>query len=202
MDYAGCAAAAAQVSENDGMEPTVLFVPGLRGSGPAHWQSQWQAKHPGYRRVLQHDWLAPRLGDWAAALDGAITAAGHGVFIVAHGFGCLAALARLAQQQADVAGALLVAPRDPCEFGLAPQPLELPATLVASRNDPGLALADARRLAHKLGSRFVDAGEAGHIDAASGYGPWPRGERLLARLFAAAETRQRELRLALAIAEW
>ncbi|OGA71347.1 MAG: hypothetical protein A3G81_31105 [Betaproteobacteria bacterium RIFCSPLOWO2_12_FULL_65_14] len=181
------------------MEPTVLFVPGLRGSGPAHWQSLWLAKHPEYRRVLQHDWLAPRLEDWAAAINGAIRAA-RPCFVVAHGFGCVATLARFAEQSSGVAGALLVAPRDPAQFGLELEELALPTTLVASRNDSDMAFRDAARMARRLGSRFVDAGEAGHIDAASGYGPWPRGERLLQRLIAKAQARERELRIALALA--
>jgi predicted alpha/beta hydrolase family esterase len=186
--------------ENAPVTTSVLIVPGLRGGGPAHWQSLWLAQHPEYRRVLQHDWLAPRLEDWAAAIDAAIGAAGARVFVVAHGFGCLATLARLARRRAEVAGALLVAPRDPAEFGLAPDALDTPATLVASRNDPWMAFANARRLARRLRCRFVDAGEAGHIDAAAGYGPWPEGERLLAGLVAAAAARERDLETALALA--
>jgi predicted alpha/beta hydrolase family esterase len=30
---------------------TVLIVPGLRNGGPAHWQSQWQRRHPECMRV-------------------------------------------------------------------------------------------------------------------------------------------------------
>jgi predicted alpha/beta hydrolase family esterase len=186
------------------VEKTVLLVPGLRGSGPAHWQTLWQAKHPEYRRVLQQDWAAARLDAWTAALDGAINATAGPVFIVAHGFGCLAAIQRLAVQRAKVAGALLVAPRDPCDFGLDPsapdEPFDFPTTLVASRNDPWMPLRQARRLARRLGSRFVDAGHADHIDAASGYGPWPKGEQLLAGLFARARAQERALQLALALA--
>lgn len=186
------------------MERTVLLVPGLRGSGPAHWQSLWQASHPEYRRVLQQDWAAARLDAWTATLDAAICATAGQVFVVAHGFGCLAAIQRLAQRRADVLGALLVAPRDPCDFGLHPsaadEPFDIPSILVASRDDPGMAFPEARRLARRLGSRFVDAGHAGHIDAAAGYGPWPKGQRLLAGLFARARARERELQLALALA--
>lgn len=185
------------------VKPIVLIVPGLRGSGPAHWQSLWQAAHPEYRRVLQHDWGAPRLEDWSGAIDNAVCAAATSVFIVAHGFGCLAALRRLAERRAGVAGAMLVAPRDPSDFGMSgllPEHLfDLPTTLVASRSDPSMPFAHAQRLARRLGSRFVDAGDAGHIDAASGYGPWRKGERLLAGLFARAQARERELRVALAL---
>lgn len=176
------------------MEKCVLIVPGLRGSGPGHWQTLWQAKHRSYRRVLQHDWLAPRREDWCAALDQALREAGPGAFVAAHGFGCLATLACLARRNTDVAGVLLVAPRHPDEFGLAPQPLEMPVILVASRTDPCLTLEQAHRLARTLQARCVDAGDAGHID-----GPWPQGERQLARLFSMAEARERELAAALAV---
>jgi len=32
------------------------------------------------------------------------------------------------------------------------------------------------------GADLVDAGDAGHINTASGYGPWPGGEELIGRL--------------------
>lgn len=181
------------------METSVLVVPGLRGSGPLHWQSVWLARNPAWARVVQHDWLAPRLDDWSAALDGAICGAGARVIVVAHGFGCLALLARVARQRAGVVGAMLVAPRDPAEFGLVPEPLGVPGMLVASRNDPALAYADAARLARRLGSRLIDAGEAGHLDAASGYGAWPAGERLLAALIDEVDAEQRRIEIALSI---
>jgi len=182
------------------MKMSVLVVPGLRGSGPSHWQSLWLAKHPQYRRVLQRDWLAPRLDDWVAALDAAIAATQARAIVVAHGFGCVATLARLARRRDGVAGALLVAPRDPAEFGLVCEAVPVPTTLVASRNDPSIAFADAKRLARRLGCRFVDAGLAGHIDAAAGYGAWPAGEQLLARLMARAQAWERTLENALALA--
>lgn len=177
------------------MEKRVLIVPGLRGSGPGHWQTQLQATHPDYRRVLQHDWLAPRLPEWTAALDDAIRAEGRDVFVVAHGFGCLATLARLASRSADVLGVLLVAPRRPDEFGLPVRRLEVPAILVASRSDAWLAYDEALALAHALHARFVDAGDAGHLE-----NEWPGVERLLQKLFAAADARERQLQVALTIA--
>ncbi|WP_455775473.1 alpha/beta hydrolase, partial [Burkholderia stabilis] len=36
--------------------------------------------------------------------------------------------------------------------------------------------ADARTLAQRLGSAFVNLGEAGHINTAAGFGPWPRAK--------------------------
>lgn len=37
-------------------------------------------------------------------------------------------------------------------------------------------------LAANWGSELVNIGPAGHINAEAGFGPWPQGERLLARL--------------------
>lgn len=176
-------------------------MPGLRGSGAAHWQSLWQAEHPEYVRVLQRDWAVPRLDDWVAALEDALRGRSDAI-VVAHGYGCLAAVALFLKNAHPVCGAMLVAPRDPEDFGLrmeALEPLDFPSVLVASRNDPDLAFARARSLAARLGSRFVDAGEAGHIDAAAGFGPWPRGERVLAKLIDSADARERELRVAVAL---
>ena len=42
--------------------PQVLLLPGWQNSGPAHWQSLWQARY-GYLRVEQHDWMQPLRGD-------------------------------------------------------------------------------------------------------------------------------------------
>jgi len=169
----------------------VLIIPGLRNSGPIHWQSLWQLKYPELIRVMQPDWHQPHLDTWAAVLDRSISAASGKAFLVAHSFGCLAALKRVASRSDDVAGMLLVAPADPVRFGLGEfqiEPLNLPTVLVASRNDPWLAFKKARALACQLGSGFVDLGAAGHINAESGFGPWPEGQRLLKYLL--AQTRE------------
>ncbi len=184
------------------MQRAIILVPGLRGSGAAHWQSLWQASHPQYVRVLQRDWVVPRLDDWAEAIDAAIGASAAPAIVVAHGYGCLASIHRFYRHHGGVSAAMLVAPRDPDDFGLSLgslKELEIPSVLVASRNDPDLPFARAKSMAARLGSRFVDAGEAGHIDAISGFGPWPQGERLLAKLIGNAEAREREVRVALAL---
>jgi predicted alpha/beta hydrolase family esterase len=53
---------------------------------------------------------------------------------------------------------------------------------VGSRNDPWTSLTKAKDLADAWGAEFVDAGDAGHINTAAGYGPWEAGEALLKRL--------------------
>ena len=57
--------------------------------------------------------------------------------------------------------------------------LPFPTVLVASRNDPYGAISSAKLLADRLGSEFVDVGEAGHVNADSGLGEWQFGQQLL-----------------------
>lgn len=87
-------------------------------------------------------------------------------------------------------GALLVAPADTDRrpfFDRVPlRPLPFPSILVASENDPHLELGRAKRFAQHWGSRLVNLGRAGHINVESGFGPWPKGEALLAELRAGA----------------
>ena len=58
-------------------------------------------------------------------------------------------------------------------------PLPFPATVVASRNDSCMLFRRARSLAFAWGAELVDYGDAGHINVAAGFGPWPDGPRLL-----------------------
>ena len=180
-----------------------LIVPGLKNSGPAHWQSLWQLKRPDYVRVVQRDWSEPRLDEWAAPIDRAIRKGRGKALIVAHSYGCLAALRRLEERSDDVAGVMLVAPADPERWGQTPfsARLAVPSVLAASRNDPWLEFDKAKSLAASLGAAFVDLGMAGHVNAESGYGPWEQGERILDELRAqAVRSEQVERQLALAAA--
>ena len=93
----------------------VLILPGWLNSGPAHWQSRWQAAH-GYARVEQHDWARPLRGDWIARLEDVVLAQARGepITLVAHSLGCLlvAAWAALSPNTHRVRCAFLVAPCD------------------------------------------------------------------------------------------
>jgi predicted alpha/beta hydrolase family esterase len=171
---------------------TVLIVPGWGDSGPGHWQTLWERAHPDYRRVVQRDWQYPIRTEWVETLGRAIRAASDPVVVVAHSLGCIA-LAHCAQAgPVSVRCALLVAPPDvehpdfpPVIEGFAPIPrarLPFPSLVVASRNDPFTEFERSRTLAEAWGSRFVDAGNSGHLNTDAGFGPWPLGEKLLAEL--------------------
>jgi serine hydrolase len=170
----------------------VLILPGLYDSGPEHWQSLWEAAHADFRRVKQDDWERPRCADWVARLDEAIRLTSDAI-LVAHSSSCaLVAHWAAGGPTGRVRGALLVAPSDPeapsypmGPTGFAPMPhkrLAFPSIVVASRNDPYVTLQRARQFAEAWGSRLVDIGDAGHINAASGFGSWPQGLVLLQEL--------------------
>jgi hypothetical protein len=54
--------------------------------------------------------------------------------------------------------------------------------VVASANDPYIAIDRARTLSAAWGAIFIDIGASGHINAEAGFGPWPVGESLLDEL--------------------
>ena len=175
------------------MSPTPVLVPGWHGSGPAHWQTIWRAEHPDWRWVEQSNWEAPDCGQWIDRLDGVVEDCPGPVIIVAHSLGCLAFAhwASFARERVrgKVEGAFLVAPADverensPEEIrGFSPAPkcrMPVPTMVIASENDPCMSFARARRLAVFWESLLVNAGTAGHINVASGHGPWPMGITLL-----------------------
>lgn len=174
-------------------EADILILPGLGGSGPGHWQVRWAEKMSTAAIVEQADWHEPDPEDWADTIVKAVELARRPVVLVAHSLGCLA-VARAANQLTDgkVRGAFLVAPPDlersdmPEEvrdFLPVPRdPLTFPSLLVASATDGYCALETAADLAGAWGSEFHNAGEAGHINIASGHGPWPEGLLMFTRL--------------------
>jgi predicted alpha/beta hydrolase family esterase len=178
----------------------VLTVPGLHGSGAAHWQTLWEGARPDTSRVELGMWDTPHRNSWVTKLDQAIAAARAPVVLAAHSLGCIAVAwwAMLAPQPYGwpVAGALLVAPADvdaadvrPELAGFAPtprRPLPFPSIVVSSSDDPWIAADRAHSLAADWGSHFVDIGAAGHVNAASGLGWWPEGQELLDRVILAA----------------
>ena len=94
--------------------------------------------------------------------------------------------------QAHIKGALLVSPSDmeapdfPEEIaGFKPMPLEslnFKTIVVVSSNDPWVSVERAEYFAKCWGAELVNVGPKGHINPGAGYGPWPEGEELLARL--------------------
>ena len=157
----------------------VLVVPGLGGSGERHWQSLWQRRYSDFLRVEQADWNTPDLDRWARTIVEAAVALDQPALVIAHSFGCLATVRAEVFQSGLIAGALLVAPAEPARFQderqLLHTQLQFPSSVIASRNDPWITLANAKTWADRWGSEFVDLGLAGHINADSGFGEWASG---------------------------
>ena len=164
----------------------IVIVPGLGGSGPDHWQSRWQSKLSTARRIALENWDEARRVPWTEAVVQAAESASRPVILVAHSLGTVAAIHAAPRLAGRVAGAYLVGvpdvdrsdliPGASHDFGPAPlSPLPFPSVVVASRDDPYCAIERAADFAEAWGSDFVDAGEAGHLNVASGHGPWPEG---------------------------
>lgn len=169
-----------------------LVLPGYGNSGEGHWQTLWESDDPSLGRVELGDWEQPVASVWIERLEAAVAEAGPDTVLIAHSLACLLVARWAAATRLSVGGALLVAPPDPrasvfpasvAGFDEVPlTPLDFPSVLVASSDDVYADLEFSRGCAAGWGSSFVDIGPAGHINAARGYGPWPRGRQLLQEL--------------------
>lgn len=173
---------------------TQIIIPGIGGSGEAHWQSLWQATAPTSVRIAVADCDAPDLDDWSAALDRAVDGAPQGpILLVAHSLGCLlvAHWAAAGSKRANrIAGAFLVAVPDPdappfprteaASFLAVPKaPLPFPALVLASSDDPYASVEASRTRALDWRAGFVELGRLGHVNSASALDAWPQGQALL-----------------------
>jgi len=167
------------------VDTPVLVLPGFGNSGPQHWQTLWELRHPEWQRVNLGDWEGPACEDWIHVLDAAVQACPSPPVLMAHSLACLL-VAHWAHRSALVPkGAFLVAVPDPKSVcfptvarGFAPVPLVpfmFRSLVVASANDPLGSLTHAEHCAMAWGSMFIDIGEAGHINVDSGHGEWKEG---------------------------
>jgi predicted alpha/beta hydrolase family esterase len=173
----------------------ILMVPGWNGSGPDHWQSRWERNLKTARRVEQDDWDRPDKDKWVGNIIRELAQSARPVVLVGHSLG-VHAVTHAAEKlpKGAVSGAFLVAapdidkpegfPADTREvwpadgFGFRPVPmrkLSFPSVLLASTDDPYSRIERTRELAAAWGSGLIEIGLAGHINAASGHGPWPDG---------------------------
>ncbi|MBK3403379.1 serine hydrolase family protein [Methylorubrum populi] len=174
----------------------ILILPGYAGSEEEHWQARWAARLKTARIVAQDDWHRPDPEAWRSRVVKAVEAATRPVILIAHSLGVVAAVEAAPRfPEGVVRGALLVAfpdieagadlPESVRAFAPVPRdPLPFPSLLVASRTDPHCRYERAEDYAYAWGSALVDAGEAGHINVASGHGPWPEGLMRLAGFLA------------------
>ena len=185
--------------------PTVLIVPGLRDHVAEHWQTLLESRlraagtrvvrvPPMGRDNLECATRVEAIEYMAQAIDG-------DVVVVAHSGGCVMVAHWAQQSKRPVLGALLATPPDfeqPMPEGyptlealeaggwlpVPRDPLPFPSIVAASRNEPLASFERVEALARDWGSRLVDLGEVGHLNPASGFGPWPRAEEFVRELSA------------------
>ncbi|RKG29263.1 RBBP9/YdeN family alpha/beta hydrolase [Acinetobacter tianfuensis] len=168
-----------------------VIVPGVGGSEHNHWQSWLQRQLMSCSRVQQKDWNHPVLKEWIAQFVQTVSPIQDDLQIVAHSFGCLTTVAALAEHpelNVKIKNLVLVAPANPARFGdtgfardsqndyaayFHQLNIRVPAQMIISENDPWLAFDDAQQLAKAWNIKPINAGQAGHINVASGHGPFP-----------------------------
>jgi len=170
-----------------------FIVPGLGNSGQEHLQTFFESSADNFQRINQQEWDAPDCIDWIAAIDKALS--GYDlltVILIGHSLGCSTIAQWALQCNKKIKGALLVAPSDvenpvytfPAT-GFTPIPLnkiDFRTIVVASTDDPWVSLERAKFFANSWGSEFVNIGNAGHINAASGHWQWHEGLAILKTL--------------------
>ena len=170
-----------------------FIVPGLGNSGPDHWQTYFENSGQNFIRINQKDWDTPASADWVKNIDEALSGYDLStVILIGHSLGCTAIANWAKHSQKIIKGALLVAPSDLeapkynfQTIGFDHVPLDkinFKTTVVASTNDEWVSIERAMFFAANWESEFINIGEAGHINAASGFGKWDEGLEILKSL--------------------
>jgi len=181
--------------------PVVLALADADYGLPLDWLQRWEQDHPGMGSVDLGRTVPPSRNAWVTSLGAAIHQADRPVILVARGLACLAVAWWAAMERPlygdPVAGALLVAPPDVdtanadlgmLGFGPAPKLLlPFPSVVIASRNDPLMDYASARRLSSFWGSHCIGGGEIGSAGAAEDLGAWTHGRHALDWLVSTAD---------------
>lgn len=175
-----------------------LLVPGRGHPSPEHWQQRWARADPRFRWAPYPPGPPLVPAERVAALQAVVGACDEPAVLVAHSGGCLTVALWSRLHTGPVRAALLVAPPyldpawrpgpgDPAGEQTWVMPrhrLPFRTVVVASRTDPHATFEQVAGYAADWGGQLVDAGDAGHLTTADGYGPWPAGERLVADLAA------------------
>jgi predicted alpha/beta hydrolase family esterase len=184
---------------------TVLVVPGLRDHVDAHWQTHLARELEARGRQVRS---VPPLGREdlglerkLAIIEGMAQGIEGPLVVVAHSAGCVMLAHWGRRTTRPVQGALLAAPPDfdtPMPEGyptlaalsaagwlpVPRSPLPFPSLVAASQDDPLARFERVEELARAWGSTLVDLGRVGHLNPASGFGPWPRVHEFIATLAA------------------
>ena len=172
----------------DNPELRYLLIPGGGGSGVDHWHHRWSVSLPNCSWVEQDDPDGGTRAEWVATINAAVAASSTPAVLVAHSLACIAVAHWATAHNGPVAAALLVAPADIDDEWAEPdslykrfQPIPMhrlpfPSTVVASTNDPFLALDRARSLATAWGAELEIAGHHAHLGSDALLDTWPDGQ--------------------------
>ena len=165
----------------------LVNLPGMGGSDEHHWQSHWERSSSELRRFSPSSWDAPDFDDWSDALDRAV--AQEPAVLVAHSLACLLAVRWSVANHTRVAGLFLVAAPDPGgerfptevrAFGSGLDVrITVPSLLVTSDDDPYCSTRQSAAFADSWDIPRISIGRRGHVNSASGLGPWIEGRNLL-----------------------
>lgn len=176
------------------MRPNLLILAGLGDSGKNHWQSYWLKKYSNSSKVIQDNWVEPKLENWIEKLNEAILKLDAPTILVAHSLAVSMVMHWASSNtNPNIVGALLVAPADVDSPEHAPEaiwnfapiptkPLNFPTIVISSENDPYISLERAKYLAEKWESTFVNIGLKGHVNSESNLEYWEEGQMLLQQL--------------------
>ncbi|PXV62855.1 hypothetical protein CLV62_11771 [Dysgonomonas alginatilytica] len=170
-----------------------FIIPGLGNSGPEHWQTFFEKSGDNFIRINQQDWDAPNCHEWIKNIDETVSNYDPStVILIGHSLGCITIAHWAKQFGKKIKGALLVAPSDIesplytfTSSGFTPICLEkinFDTIIVSSTNDPWVSTKRAELFAESWGSKLISIGDAGHINAESGYGEWQEGLEILKKL--------------------
>jgi len=170
-----------------------FIIPGLGNSGANHWQTYFENTELNFKRIMQSEWDSPLCGNWINKVDEEIIK--HNLnecILIGHSLGCATIVHWAMKFERIIKGAMLVAPSDlesdtykfPAK-GFSPIPrekLNFQTIIVASENDKWVSIERAKYFAECWGSEIINIGNAGHINAESGFGRWPEGLEILKRI--------------------
>ena len=188
---------------------TIVIVPGLRGHVPEHWQSLLAASLPRVKTVEPLEQYKFSCDARVNAIQRVMEEITGPVIVVAHSAGVAMFVHWAKQHDRPIKGALLATPPDlnrplPEAYpdmetlyrnGWLPvprMPLRFPSIVAASENDHLATLPSVAAMATDWGSDFVNLGNVGHLNPASGYGEWPAAKAFIACLEGMQEERTTE----------
>ena len=172
------------------MKTNFLIIPGYGNSNEDHWQTYFENQLPNCHRIQQKSWNKPLCDDWVITIDNAVIQFdAETVVLVSHSMGGIAIAHWASHFNTKIKGAFIVAPPD-LENPYLDLSLEsftpiptikfpFPTIVIGSTNDNWSTVERTTTFADNWGSELIFIENAGHINAASGFGEWSEGLEIL-----------------------